>query len=279
MGDDSWSTRPVRALLDQQMPLGRCSAEDRLNTLILLLRDRSATTPADLRDHGRLLGTPPGAIEAILNGDMHTLNTVLCDSGGWPMLASLLAYGPGLGADLDTLALAQAEYEEIALGDERVRPALAPVDLHRRGYRAARRTRTPVEEVTDPKQVNTFSELVQALTILRAARGDPPFRDMASRSEKPLPGWNPDEHESRSHTGMRAVIKEGAAPRLTAVLAFVRGCGITDPQMGRAWAAAHARAAVHEELTRSRKPPPSLEDTVEEWASRSPTGPNPSLGS
>ena len=258
------------------MPLDRFSPEDRLNTLILHLRAHCKADTATLWDHARLLGTPPGVVEAILNGDMHTLHAELQQAGGWPILASLLAYGDGLAADLDVLSTAQTEYEEISLGEERPRMSITSEKLYQRGYRVGRRPRTPVEKVTDPKGVNTFPELVNALTLLRSSRGETPYRDMAARSQERPPGWDPAEHESRSHTGLQNVIREGATPKLPAVLAFVRGCGITDPQVGRSWAAAHARAAVHLELTRSRRPP-RLEDTVEDWASRSPSGPNPSM--
>ena len=276
MGNHSWPERPSQAILDQQMPLDRFSPEDRLNTLIFYLRTHRKADAATLWDHASLLGIPPGVVETFLNGDIHTLHAELQQAGGWPILASLLAYGGGLAADLDVLATAQAEYEEISLGEERRRMSITLKGLHQRGYRVGRRPRIPVEKVTDPKRVNTFPELVNALTLLRSSRGDIPYRDMAARSQERHPGWDPDEHEPRSHTGLRNVVREGATPKLPAVLAFVRGCGITDPQVGRSWAAAHARAAVHLELMHSRHPP-RLEDTVEDWASRSPSGPNPSM--
>lgn len=260
-------------MLDQQMPPDRYSPEDRLNALLFHLRARIRADQAALRKHARLLGTPQGAIEALIRGDMHTLYAELDGEGGWPVLASLVAFGGGLDAGLDVLAAVKSEYEVIALGEQRPHLPTTAEELHRRGYRVRRRSRTPVEEVTDPKQVNTFPQLVQALRLLRSSRGDPPYREMAARSVHRLPGWNPELHEPRSHSGMQNAVKEDARPRLAAVLAFVRGCGVTDPQVGRAWEAAHARAAVHEELKHLPRYPPRLRDTVEEWAARTPTGP------
>src|SRR5699024_2406386 len=150
MGNHSWPERPTRAILDQQMPLDRFSPEDRLNTLILHLRTHCKADTATLWDHASLLGIPPGVVEAILNGDMHTLHAGLQRVGGWPSLACLLAYGGGLAADLDALATAQAEYEEISLGEERRRMSIPAQELHQRGYRVGRRPRVPVEKVTDP---------------------------------------------------------------------------------------------------------------------------------
>ena len=96
------------------MPLDRFSPEDRLNTLIFYLRTHHKADAATLWDHASLLGIPPGVVETFLNGDIHTLHAELQQAGGWPILASLLAYGGGLAADLDVLATAQAEYEEIS---------------------------------------------------------------------------------------------------------------------------------------------------------------------
>ena len=245
--------------------------------MIFYLRSLSKTDTATLWEHARLLGTPPGVVKAILNGEMHTLHAELEQSGGWPTLVSLLAYGGGLDADLDVLAVAQDEYEEVALGEQRLRMSVTTNDLYRRGYRVRQQTHISVEELTDPKNINTFPELVRALKLLRLSQGKKAYRKMAKKSHKLLPGWDPAEHESRSHTGLRHVIRADATPKLPAVLAFIRGCGITNPRVGREWAAAHARATVHLELTRSR-PPTHPKNTVDEdWSSRSPSGPNPSM--
>ncbi|MFC9941363.1 hypothetical protein [Nocardiopsis alba] len=273
-------------MLDQQMPLSDYSPEDRLNALILALRARSRADPATLWAQARLLGTPPDAMEALMNGDMRNLHAALAASAppgatdaGWSMLASLLAYGDGFNADLDELATAQAEYEEIALGEKRPRLSTTASSLNDRGYRfGVRRPQTPVAEVTDPGRVNTYPELVQALLFLRTCRGTPSYREMAALSVRHLSEWDAfGAHQSRSHTGMQRVTKS-KKPRAPAVLAFVRGCGVTSPQAGRAWADACARAAVHDELERMPRRPPRLEDTWQAWIERpSTTGPNPSM--
>src|SRR5690606_4173370 len=173
----------LRAVLDAMYSLAEYSAEDRLRALLFGLRAGIAASTTQLWQAARELGAPATVAQAFVDSDIPGLHAALVQAGhGWPMLASLLAYG--LDADVEVLAAAQLEYEEIALdSSQRNLLPITPVALSRRGYRLAdAATVADPSRHTDPRHISTEEELLQALRCLRASAGNPTWRDMGKRS-------------------------------------------------------------------------------------------------
>ncbi|MCY9787930.1 hypothetical protein KIK06_29040 [Nocardiopsis sp. EMB25] len=271
-------------ILDQTYPLSRYSPEDRLQALIFYLRARVGADEVTFRRTCTVdLGIPEPVITALLHGDIHAAHAALADLAqerddhGWPLLASVLAYRGGLNADYGALAAALAEFEEIAMDPAARR--LLPVSrtmLQRRGYQASAETflADPMEAAVDPRLVHTHEELVEALECLRIRAGNPSLREIAARSATVPEGVDPTKHEHRSYNTLNKVLKvEESGPQMIPVLAFVRGCGVLEPEELVAWERVCARIRIAKR--QDRLPPPRGSDQQEGW--RAPSGPNPSL--
>jgi hypothetical protein len=260
--------RTTHQLLDQHFPLSRYSAEDRLQVLLFHLRARAGAEDATFRRTcTEILGTPEPVISAILHGDIPALYTALKEGGGWPVLASLLAYGDGLAADYGALVAAQAEYEELDMDPtQRRRLPMSRSMLETRGYQHSAETFLDdlAAAATDPRRLVTHEELIEALKCLRIRAGDPSLRDIADRSLYLPEGVDPTKHQHRSYNTLNKVLKvDATGPQLVPVLAFVRGCGVVDPEELLAWERACVRIAIAKRKASQE--------------GRSPTGPNPSL--
>ncbi|WP_116247705.1 hypothetical protein [Nocardiopsis sp. FIRDI 009] len=268
-------------ILDQTYPLSRFSSEDRFQALVFHLRARSGADEATFRQVCTdVLGIPEPVTTALVHGDIHALRTVLKDldrdDDGWPLIASLLAYGDGLNADYGTLAAALAEFEEIVMPPgQRHRLALSRTMLEQRGYQHSDETfLDPTEAATDPRRAVTHEDLVEALVCLHIRAGEPSLRDIAHRSLTIPEGVDPTKHQARSYNTISKVLKvEDRGPQMVAVLAFVRGCGVLDPKELKAWEDACYR--IRRRKRQRKLPPPREADTEEGW--RAPSGPNPSL--
>jgi hypothetical protein len=265
----------TKTILDQTHPLSEFSCEDRLRAILFHLRAQAGADENTFRRTSTVdLGIPEPVVSAVVHGDIHALRTATQDHG-WPMLASLFAYGGGLAADYGSLAAALTEYEEIMMrpADRRLLPVSRTM-LERRGYAHSAESflEDPTEAATDPRQVRTHQELIEALECLRIRAGNPSLREIADRSAHIPEGVDPTKHEHRSYNTINKVLKaEAGGPQLIPVLAFVRGCGVTDPGQLAAWEAACTRIAI---AKRKASAPPDAEGQ-EGW--RAPSGPNPSM--
>ncbi|GAA3985092.1 hypothetical protein FOF52_06160 [Thermobifida alba] len=247
----------LRAVLDAMYSLAEYSAEDRLRALLFGLRAGIAASTTQLWQAARELGAPATVAQAFVDSDIPGLHAALVQAGhGWPMLASLLAYG--LDADVEVLAAAQLEYEEIALdSSQRNLLPITPVALSRRGYRLAdAATVADPSRHTDPRHISTEEELLQALRCLRASAGNPTWRDMGKRSAVIPAGADRSKHQSRSYNTLRMLVTDPKPSRvkLEVVLAFVRGCGVTDPAVLQAWEDAYRRIAVARQAAAAPQP-------------------------
>lgn len=154
--------------------------------------------------------------------------------------------------------------------------------LHRRGYRSADATE-PVLDTTNPHAVGTREELLQALRCLRISQGNPSLRTMSQQSETIPEGLDERKHRARSYNTLRWLVHPTTPSETTLVnvLAFVRGCGITDPDLLRAWEEAYLRVAVAETAAPPRPSAalPPIAVTGPQFSHRPPTGPQYSFRS
>ena len=257
-------------LLDQLFPLDRFSAEDRLRIILFHLRASAGADDGSFHDTAtRVLGTPEPVVAAALQGDIPALVEALQHAGGWDTLASLLGYGQGLNADYGSLRAASSEYEDLALGtDQRRLLPLSHAMLQQRGYQHALETfqRELSEAAVNPRLATTPEELIEALKCLHLQAHRPSLREMAKRSEHVPEGMDPHKHQPRSHNTINKVLHDRSRlPRTVAVLAFVRGCRVTDPDELRAWEEACERIAI------------TVRKARRTHRGRSSTGPNPSM--
>ncbi|MBB6122187.1 hypothetical protein [Nocardiopsis algeriensis] len=238
----------TRTILDQTHPLSEFSPEDRLRALLFHLRARAGIDESTFRRTSTIdLGIPEPVVTAVVHGDIHALRAA-SQEHGWPTLASLLAYGGGLAADYSSLAAALAEYEEVMMRprDRRLLPVSRTM-LERRGYQHSAQTFLvdPTKAATDPRLVTTHAELVEALKCLRIRAGNPSLRTIADRSVHIPEGVDPAKHEPRSYNTINKVLRvEASGPQMIPVLAFVRGCGVTDATELAAWEKACSHIAI-----------------------------------
>lgn len=254
-------------LLDQYFPLSRYSAEDRLQALLFHLRARLGTEEDTFRRTcTEILGTPEPVVDALVTGNIPALYRALDQTGGWPVFASVLGYTDGLDADYGAFKAALAEYEELDMNpDQRRLLPLSSAMMRERGYQSSGETfmSNLAQAATDPRRASTHEELIEALECLRIRAGNPSLRDIAEASESVPEGADPAKHQPRSYNTLGKVLNyEEGGPHLVSLLAFVRGCGVTDLAELRAW----ERACVNIAIARRQQE-----------QGRSPTGPNPSM--
>ncbi|OOC52433.1 MULTISPECIES: hypothetical protein [Nocardiopsis] len=266
----------TKTILDQTHPLSEFSCEDRLRAVLFHMRARAGADENTFRRTSTVdLGIPEPVVSAVVHGDIHALRAATKDHGRWPILASLFAYGGGLAADYGSLAAALAEYEEIMMpvADRRLLPVSRTM-LERRGYAHSAESflEDPTEAATDPRQARTHLELIEALECLRIRAGNPSLREIADRSAHIPKGVDPTKHEHRSYNTINKVLKaEAGGPPLIPVLAFVRGCGVTDPEQLAAWEAVCTRIAI------AKRKAPASRKAGDQQGWRAPSGPNPSM--
>ncbi|MBB6001336.1 hypothetical protein HNR25_005167 [Streptomonospora salina] len=265
---------PISDIFDQTYPLPEYSPEDRLKALIFYLRARAGAVEPELRRSAALLGTPTAVLEALLAGDMHTMRAELAnEADGWGVLSSLLAYGGGLGAEYEVLAVALREFEEIAMDPlQRRRLPISTGMLERRGYQHSGEVATSgITAATDPRRAGTRQELLEALHCLHFRAGHPSMRAMETKASAIPEGADTDKHIPRSHNTLGKVHKSRERlPFLASFLAFVRGCGVAELAELAAWEDAYMRIEMPKQRARGRAIP---DQSKGEGGWNSPTGP------
>ncbi|MFE6309327.1 hypothetical protein [Nocardiopsis sp. NPDC057823] len=254
--DEEKTWEPLKALLEQHFPAQVYSPEDRLNALIFHLR---AQGPLRLRWRASVARERVSTMlmSEVLSGRMGALRDLPKEDHdkGRATLKLLVLSGthPHGPRRTELLRVLNAAYGALrgsrtSGGPGKGRPLPTPIgvpELRERGYQVLTyRLDVSPRQLADPAQAASFPELLQALQALRLVWGSPPWRVMARRSVSVPQGWDRDLHCPRSHSAMYRTVLPGAEPSLPAVLAFVRGCGVTSPVQMQAWQRAHARAAL-----------------------------------
>ncbi|WP_444963770.1 hypothetical protein [Nocardiopsis sp. M1B1] len=252
---------PKRAheLLEEHFPLHRYSQEDRLNALLFALRVEGLVDVllADLLKE-REKNHPVGIVHDLFNGRTEALRSEMGRRRGRALLEALFFTDERKQTAEEKKERQSEPKPELRIvfeseltrlrNDTGRRTHIGADELHERGYRLmGRRAQLSVHELSDPRKVSSFPELVRALQALHRTQGSPSLREMAAGSEQRFRGKYRSMHQTRSHAALRRVTLAGARPTLAAVLAFVRGCNVLGSEEAHEWIQAHARAATFAE--------------------------------
>ncbi|WP_435111857.1 hypothetical protein [Nocardiopsis synnemataformans] len=258
MEENCHPPKTVHDLLEEHFPLHRYSQEDRLNALLFVLRVEGLVDVLlkDLLKEEK--NYPVGIVHDLFNGRTEALRSQVRQGRGRTLLEALF-FTDGKKKTPEQKKERQNEPKpELRIvfeseftrlrNDIGRRTHIGTDELHERGYRLmGRRAQLSVHELSDPRKVNSFPELVQALQALHRTQGSPSLREMAAGSEQHFRGKYRSMHQTRSHAALRRVTLPGAKPTLAAVLAFVRGCNVLGSDEAQEWIQAHARAATFTE--------------------------------